>query len=442
MRKYICILLCLFLAGCSAPAQIAIETTATVPAPVLWCVDLDTLTHTAEEAVTVEDKTVTICCGGVYYLSGWLQNGQLVVDAEGQQVELVLRSAQLSANNLAPLYVKAASSVTVTVAEGTQNRLQVGQQTQPDGEKVEAALLSETELVLSGGGSLVVENDQSHGISAVGNITLSDLSLKVTSAGHSLRSESTITLLSGTLELDAKKDGIHSENKEDPTKGSFTMLGGEVTIRTEDDGVSVADRLQITDGKVYILSCVEGLEAAHVYLQGGEVFVDASDDGINATIGSEIDCFNGEALIHITGGNITVHTQGDGLDSNGDIRMDGGQVLITGPGNTTHGFGALDYVNQAIITGGRFIALTSKGKSFSQGSTQASFNLNLSRFGGEGQMVTMTAGEQELFSHKATCDINCVIVSLPELQVGERYTVMVGDKTYKISLTELITKSR
>ena len=439
MRKYICILLCLLLAGCSAPVPTATETTATISAPVLWCIDLDTLTHTAEEAVTVAEKTITIGCGGEYYLSGRLQNGQLVVDAEGQQVELVLQNAQLSTGDFAPLYVKAASSVIVTVADGTQNRLQVGQ---TDGEKVEAALLSETELLICGGGSLVVQNEQSHGISATGNITLSDLSLEVTSAGHSLRSENTITLLSGKLELNAQKDGIHCEGKEDATKGSFTMLGGEVTIRTEDDGISVADRLQIAGGKVHVLSCVEGLEAAHVYLQGGEVFVDASDDGINATIGSEIDCFNGEAMIHITGGDITVRTQGDGLDSNGDIRMDGGQVLVTGPGNTTHGFGALDYVNQAIITGGRFIALTSKGKSFSQGSTQPSFNLNLSRFGGNGQTVTMYQGNTVLFSHMAVCDINCVIVSLPELKLGETYTVTVGDKTHKISLTELITKSR
>lgn len=45
-----------------------------------------------------------------------------------------------------------------------------------------------------------------------------------------------------------------------------------------------------------------------------------------------------------------VNAQGDGLDSNGDLTISGGEVYVDGP--TNGGNGALDYDGNGTITGG------------------------------------------------------------------------------------------
>ena len=56
----------------------------------------------------------------------------------------------------------------------------------------------------------------------------------------------------------------------------------------------------------------------------------------------------------ITGGTLSIDAEGDGLDSNGNVTMSGGIVIVNGP--TQGGNGALDYNGTFEITGGTLVA--------------------------------------------------------------------------------------
>ena len=49
---------------------------------------------------------------------------------------------------------------------------------------------------------------------------------------------------------------------------------------------------------------------------------------------------SGDYTVDITGGSLTINSQGDGLDSNGNATITGGTVVVNGP--TNDGNGALD----------------------------------------------------------------------------------------------------
>ena len=82
--------------------------------------------------------------------------------------------------------------------------------------------------------------------------------------------------------------------------------------------------LEISGGDITIHSCTEGVESkAEMTISGGNVrILDASDDGLN-TGGSD----SGFHAITITGGYIYVNASGDGVDSNSTWEMSGGTLL-------------------------------------------------------------------------------------------------------------------
>ena len=112
----------------------------------------------------------------------------------------------------------------------------------------------------------------------------------------------------------------------------------------------------------------EGLEAAHIGVSGGTVNVTANDDGVNASGGSSSTSAQtgsqaggpgggmgggetvGDYSVDISGGTLTINSQGDGLDSNGNATISGGTVVVNGPSND--GNGALDVNGELAVTGG------------------------------------------------------------------------------------------
>ena len=101
--------------------------------------------------------------------------------------------------------------------------------------------------------------------------------------------------------------------------------------------------------------------------------VTANDDGYNAASnddsviqeirpGQDNSNADGSIFIRISGGTVMVNASGDGLDSNGDLFVDGGTILVNGP--TTDRQGALDYNNGngiSSITGGVLVANRKRG---------------------------------------------------------------------------------
>lgn len=101
------------------------------------------------------------------------------------------------------------------------------------------------------------------------------------------------------------------------------------------------------DPEITILSSYEGLEAGNVYIYSGKYHVIASDDGINSAGGSSNGSdpgsggstfrpgggpgsgqASGDYNIYVSGGDIYVDCNGDGLDSNGGLYLTGGTITV------------------------------------------------------------------------------------------------------------------
>lgn len=136
-------------------------------------------------------------------------------------------------------------------------------------------------------------------------------------------------------------------------------------------------------------------------------------------------------VIRITGGNITVTAQGDGIDSNGTLEISGGEIYVSGPDNS--GNGALDYGISGTISGGTIVAAGAAGmaESFSGDSAQAFISRNVSGNAGD-KVVLQDKNGTELLSYTPTKAYANLVISCPEMEKGEVYTLTVGSQTVEV----------
>lgn len=296
----------------------------------------------------------------------------------------------------------------------------------------EDGVQAETTLTISGGTCTVTS-----GGGASGKVD-SDTSAK------GLNANGNLCLLSGAYALNCCDDAIHSN-------ANIVIKGGTFTIATGDNGIHANENVTVSGGAITVTKSYEGIEGKSIDLTGGEISVTASDDGLNAAGGADSSGFGGpgfgggdrfgtassDVYIRIAGGKLYVNASGDGIDSNGNLIVSGGETYVDGP--TGNGDGALDYDGTATITGGILVAVGSSGmaQNFGTASTQGSILLNFST--GSKSAVTLTDAQGNvLVSYTPSKTYNSVVISCPELVQGGTYTVSACGQSSSVTLSSLI----
>lgn len=243
-----------------------------------------------------------------------------------------------------------------------------------------------------------------------------------------LKAGSLIVIDEGSFEVSSKDDSFHSN-------GDIEINGGSFTAATGDDGFHADSNLIINGGSITVSRSYEGLEGQKVTITGGNIDITASDDGINAASPSSSGSSTGgrpgnsdsNALITIGGGYILVNASGDGIDSNGNVAITGGTVLVSGP--TDNGNGAFDYDGEATVSGGTVILCGSSGmaQGFSDKSEQASFMYTLDSSASAGSSVALTDEKGNVIaSFIPAKQYNNIVITSPSLKNGGSYKLVIG----------------
>ena len=222
------------------------------------------------------------------------------------------------------------------------------------------------------------------------------------------------------------------------TDGSIAIESGAITISSGDDGIHADSALIISGGEIRIEKSYEGLEAARVGITDGTIYVTASDDGINAGGGNNSSSPAGrpgqgtfaaqtDVEICITGGYIEIDASGDGVDSNGNLYVEGACSWSAAPKN--NGNGALDYNGTASITGGMVIAAGSSGmaENFGSASSQCSILYAFDAVQEGGTRLTLCDEDGNvLLSWAPEKAFQTVVLSTPGLLTGSSYQILTG----------------
>lgn len=190
--------------------------------------------------------------------------------------------------------------------------------------------------IYSGGGFVEVLNDITVGEGAGNTQKVTDTlenSMKCIKACN-------IEINGGDMYISSYEDALHADC-------DMTINGGKIHILSGDDAVHAENNLTINDVELVIEEAYEGIEACYIYLNGGAIEVNVYDDAINAT--------ESYGLLHITGGEIYLSSVGDGLDSNGDLTIEGGTIVIDCDPIYSGGDGSVDVSGEVTYTGGTIV---------------------------------------------------------------------------------------
>jgi len=227
------------------------------------------------------------------------------------------------------------------------------------------------------------------GMMGGGNSCSPDSSMK------GIKADSNIVIEAGKIEVNSHDDGIHSD-------GDLTITGGFSTVKTDDDGIHAEKTLTVKDGVVEVTMAYEGMEAAQMNFEGGVTSVITTDDAWNAAGGSSSgggmgggfpggggrpgSGGNSNYKVNVTGGFHYLYVgtgDTDGMDSNGDINMTGGIVVIECRMNGGMG-GMVDSDGNTSITGGKMLGF---GTNNSEEGTQYSVSFNTNSYYGNSQIA-------------------------------------------------------
>src|SRR5574344_1827212 len=277
--------------------------------------------------------------------------------------------------------------------------------------------------IKTGKGSTITSTSSSWNMNE-GNSSKTDKSIK------GIKATNNIEISNATISLNTQDDAIHSNNEVVINSGTITILSG-------DDGIHADSKITINNGIISINQSYEGIEANNITINNGQINVKSSDDGINVSGGNDNSAQNrpgqnnysttdSNILLTINGGIIKVVSQGDGLDSDGSILMNGGEVYVDGP--TENNNGALDYNNNFNISGGTLIAVGSSGmaQGISSTSTQYGVLINLTSAKNAGTNINI----EGVINYTPSKSFQSIVISTPNLKKSSSYNLFLNNSSY------------
>ena len=416
--------------------------------------------------VSVSGSVVTIASPGEYRVSGTLDDGCIVVntgEVKGD-VRLIMDGASVSCLTGPAIRVEQTKNFDLVLADGTENRLVSGTEGVSAAEMQDgAALYSEDDVDILGGGSLTVCGYLNNGITCKDDLDILSGTLTVTAANNGIKGSESVEISGGSITVEAGNDGIKSSSAQKEGKGFVTISVGSITVSAYGDGISAETDLTVSDGTLRVTTREEGelgsskaLKAKGLLtVSGGTLELDSADHAIHSTAdilvgGGRLTIVSrlGKGLsahgsLTVSDGMLDVISADDGLEARDTLKISGGAIrLLAGAdglkagGKNAAGAGRLvieggsvtlsahadpfDATGGAVISGGSFsgVGTPKTPKGFSADSSQRSL---LFAFGGAENTAAEVrdADGAVVGAVEARCGYTCAIFSRPELTVGQ-----------------------
>ncbi|MBQ6067555.1 MAG: carbohydrate-binding domain-containing protein [Clostridia bacterium] len=307
------------------------------------------VTEGAYSGYKVKNTSLTINAAGTYVVSGSCANGTIVVKKNVTGVTLVLDSLTLSASATAPITCNKGSGVTIVAKAGSVNDLSddrynnddvySDETTYPDIENAVVKCKDGSNVTLSGTGTINVNAYGKNGVKGGADLYEEDENGNATTT---LLSTASLTIEDVTLNVIIRhsykdpEDASSYDGDAIKSEKELNILSGNITVSANDDGIKSDYVLNIgaegTDGPtINVTKATEGMEGATVNVYSGSVYVNATDDGINAANGDIADR-SADFAYNQYGGYVYINvTNGDGIDSNGSATLSGGKLEVYAP---------------------------------------------------------------------------------------------------------------
>lgn len=308
------------------------------------------------DGAVAEGSRVTVTAAGTYSLSGHLDDGQIIVNAEdADPVVLLLDGVDIHNSTGAPITIQQAEEAVIVLEDTTENVVADGtaysfENTEYD--EPTAAIFSEDELTITGNGTLSVVGNFNDGIASKDGLTINSGTIMVRAVDDGIRGKDYLVVNGGHITVNAQGDGLKSDSEDDPTQGYVTIETGTLNISAGGDAIQAQTNVTVTEGNITLLAgggsnnwvdeslSAKGIKAAtNVTINGGTFTIDAADDAIHSNdrlvinagtfiLASGDDGMHADSTLEVNGGDITISRSYEGIES-AVITINDGAIDVT-----------------------------------------------------------------------------------------------------------------
>lgn len=265
-----------------------------------------------------------------------------------------------------------------------------------------------------------------------------------------------VTINDGKIDITASDDGINAAGGND--QSGFGGMGGDgfkgmqapnsapdAAQKSDSASDSTSDNTQKSDdtsdtaqttGNIAV-AAQKSDDASDTVQDTGNITVAAQKSDSSSDTSQDTDTASEDEMwMVINGGYVHVLAGGDGLDSNGNLTINGGEVYVDGPSD--NGNSAIDYGEKSsfYINGGTVVAVGSSGmaEDVSSDSKQQVAFVKLDSQADAGDVILKDADGNEIISYTAQKKYDCVIISTADLKAGQTYTLSASGSESEVSL--------
>lgn len=291
--------------------------------------------HGVYQGATLSDGVLLIASGGDYRLTGSEEGISIRVETMGD-VNLIFDGIAMSVSDTPLLYVETAGSITLTLAEGSQNDVSA------TGD-VKAVLFAKTNLTIDGKGALNVTSDTAKGIKSKYTLMVNGGIITVDTKMDAISVDGDLEINGGTLDLTTRGVAL-------AVAGETRQNGGNITVDQPENAEAALNVEEAEEPEETAAS--ESSEGKYEYVKTWTVYddgqvVDTGSGEVTAVVMDfEMACkgLKAEDKIEISGGVITLNTADHAIRSVGDLTIAGGEMTIA----STYGKGISSHANLVI----------------------------------------------------------------------------------------------
>lgn len=363
------------------------------------------------------------------------------------------------------------------------------------GSEAASSTSSDTDSEAASSTSSDTDSTSTKGIKSDGALYVNGGTFTINSADDAFHSNSDVTINDGTYTISSGDDGMHADSALLVNGGTITVTesyegleglnitinDGKIDIAASDDGMNTAggndqsgfggrggdgfkgmqapdaaqksndtsdntsdntqkpndtsDTAQTT-GNITVAAQKQDNTSDTAQTTGNITVAAQKSDSTSDTAQDTDAASEDEMWMVINGGYVHVLAGGDGLDSNGDLTINGGEVYVDGPSD--NGNSAIDYGEKSsfYINGGTVVAVGSSGMAedvSSESKQQAAF-VKLDSQADAGDVTLKDADGNEIISYTAKKKYDCVIISTADMKEGQTYTLSASGNESEVSL--------
>lgn len=289
-------------------------------------------------------NSLKITNGGVYKLTGTINNGWIYVDTK-ENVKLILDNVNITNETGPAIMIENANIIYVELAQNSINYLKDGDSYEVE-EETNGTLFSKDDLVLLGEGKLIIDANYADGIVGKDNLKIQNGTYEIISKDEGIRGKDSLIIENGTFNINSGGDAIKSTNDTDDSLGYIIINNGIFDIIATNDAIQAETDLLIKNGtfkletgngssnssttnnswgmwgygnnNVIETESAKGLKATkNIIIENGEFNIDSSDDSIHSN-----------EYVGISSGTFIIKSGDDGIHADNELIIDGGSITI------------------------------------------------------------------------------------------------------------------